>query len=99
MASNRGVLVNRIRSAARQMYLAVEEARACVAEYGIDGGATYTDPFFHTNEDTAQALRTDLDITKAQLTAAEVALNAVANSAMAQGATINDYLPNLSKVK
>lgn len=99
MPSNRHVLIDRTRAAARRVYEAVEESRACVAEYAADGGSAYTDPFFYVDEDTGGTLRTDLEFTKDQLVAAQVALNAIANGAMAPGATINDYLPALSKVK
>jgi len=98
--SNRVVLVNRTREAARELYTAVEKARVTFAEYTSDGGADYTDPYFYVDEDVNGELRQDLDITKEQLTAAEVALNAItAPNAMAPGATINDYLPALSQVK
>ena len=98
-SSNRNVKIARAREAARKLYVAVEEARADFAEYTSNGGAEYTDPFFYVDEDVNGELRTDLDITKEQFTAAEVALNAIANGQMAPGATINDYLPALSKVK
>lgn len=100
MASNRNILVDRLRNAARELSDQIEETRAAFAEYERLGGAAYTDPFFHDNENVNDPLRTDLNITKAQLTAAAVGLNAIAGHLQAApGAGVNDYLPALSRVK
>jgi len=97
--ANRVKTVERIREAARTLYPAVEESRSTVDEYVTNGGAAWTDPFFHEGEDVNNPLRTDLDISKEDLTAGEVALDAIANGNMAPGSNINDYLPALSKIK
>ncbi len=100
MASNRNILVDRLRNAARTLSAQIEEARATFAEYDRLGGAAYTDPFFYDDENVNGTLRDDLNITKEQLTAAAVGLNAIAGHLQAApGAGVNDYLPALSKVK
>ena len=100
MASNKQVLINRMRDCARELSAKVEEARSCFKEWQNNQGATYTDPYYHVDENLANPARTDLDHTKAQGTAAFQALNAIANpNQMAQGSTIDDYLAALTKVK
>lgn len=100
--STRVNVVDRIRQASRELHLSIEKARATIDEYESLGGASYTDPFFHENEDINAPVRTDTEITKEQLTAAEVALNAISNPGTlsgTNGSSVDDYLPMLSVVK
>ena len=97
--SNRVILYNRTREAARKLYLAIEEAKACAEEYDGNGGAPYILPFFYEEENVNGTLRTDLDVTVAQFGEAQAALHTLAANRFVQTINIGDHLPFLSHVK
>lgn len=96
MASTRHVIFNRTRQAAQKLRSALEEIRATNDEFITLGGNVWTDPYFHESESTGNALRTDLEISKADLINAQIAFDVIGNG---NGAvTPKDYFAFIDKV-